>query len=362
MGRDTAAGDTAFEAARSLLVARGADTLEHPGGTLLAHLDRVEARLAAWGARDALRLAGLCHAFYGTDGFARNLLPLERREELAAAIGAEAEELVYLYASCDRDFSYAGLREEDGPFRDRFTSAVRTPTLRRRADFAELTAANELDLAAENPEARARWGGPLLRLFTRWRPLLSEAAFADAREILTLRGAEREAFLDGLERGDVRVGVVSHIASFHVTFVELGGVEGMMNIPEVSWRFYDLPGEIIAEGQELVFEVLDVDRSRDRISLSLKALEPDPLAAFARGGFGGVRTGRVTRTVPSGIFLLLADGVEAYVHHDDLDGRSPRAGDELNFEVRGVNRVTRRVRITLCRPPENPARPTPAPC
>ncbi|MFF8608322.1 S1 RNA-binding domain-containing protein [Streptomyces sp. NPDC015346] len=150
-----------------------------------------------------------------------------------------------------------------------------------------------------------------------------------------------------MERGDVRVGVVSRIASFHVTFVELGGVEGMMNIPEVSWGFYDVPGDVIAEGQELAFEVLAVDRSRDRIFLSLKALEPDPLAAFARGGFGGVRTGRVTRTVPSGVFLLVADGVEAYVDAADLDGGSPRAGDELTFEVTGVNRLTRRVRITL---------------
>ncbi|MFF9911551.1 DUF6817 domain-containing protein [Streptomyces sp. NPDC013457] len=53
----------------------------------LGRLDRVEARLAAWGARDELRVAGLCHAFYGTDGFSEHLLPLEEREVLAAAIG-----------------------------------------------------------------------------------------------------------------------------------------------------------------------------------------------------------------------------------------------------------------------------------
>ncbi|MFD7320113.1 DUF6817 domain-containing protein [Streptomyces sp. NPDC059875] len=338
MGRDKA---------RDLLIAHGADTLHHPGGTLLAHLDRVEARLAAWGARDDLRLAGLCHAFYGTDGFAEHVLPLERRDELAAAIGAEAEALVYFYASCDRAFSYGRLGREDGLFRDRFTGETFTPTGEQKADFAELTAANELDVLQENGALRARHGGGLLKLFTRWRSLLSEAAFKDARETLALKGEEREAFLNGLERGDVVTGVVSVIASFGVTFVELGGVEGMMNIPEVSWGVYDVPGDVIREGQELTFEVLGVDLSRERISLSLKDLEPDPLRAFARAGFGGVRTGRVTKKVPSGVFVLVADGVEALVDRDDLDGRSPQPGDELAFEVTAVNVVTRRVRLTL---------------
>ncbi|MEU3745377.1 MULTISPECIES: DUF6817 domain-containing protein [Streptomyces] len=337
----------AFDAARSLLRACGADILPHPGGTLLAHLERVASRLAAWGAREELRLAGLCHAFYGTDGFAKSLLPLSRRDELAAAIGPEAEELVYFYASCDREFSYPGLPESDGPFRDRFTGAVFVPTGRRRADLAELTAANELDVLQENEELRTRYGGALSRLFTRWSPLLGEAAAEAAREVLTLRGEEREAFLRGLEPGDLRVGVVSKIADFHVTFVDLGGVEGMMNIPEVSWRPFDLPGDVIAEGQELVFQVLGVDESRDRVFLSLKALEPDPMAAFARSGFGGVRTGRVTRLVPFGALVLVADGVEAVVHRDDLDARTPREGDELTFEVTAVNLVTRRVRIAL---------------
>ncbi|MET9435991.1 DUF6817 domain-containing protein [Streptomyces sp. NPDC006551] len=339
MGRDTAA--------RNLLIARGADRLEHPGGTLLTHLERVEARLAGWGARDELRLAGLCHAFYGTDGFPEGLLPLDRRDVLAEAIGAEAEELVHFYASCDRKVSYAGMAEEGGAFRDRFTEETHTPGWGRRADFAELTAANELDLAVENPEFRAEWGGPLLRLFTRWRSLLSEAAFTDARETLTLKGEEREAFLNGLERGDVLTGVVSHIASFHVTFVELGGMEGTMNISEVAWGAYDTPGDVISEGQEFPFEVLGVDMGREKIFLSRKSLEPDPLRAFARGGFGGVRTGRVTKRLPSGVFVLVADGVEALVDRDDLDGRAPQPGDELTFEVTAVNVATQRVRIAL---------------
>jgi hypothetical protein len=166
------------------LASRGAAGIPHPGGTLLAHLDRVHALLAQWGARPALRRAGLCHAFYGTDGFAAALGDPSRRDELAAIAGDEAERLVYLYASCDRRFSYPHLATPAGPFRDRFTGAVRRPALSQRRDFAELTVANELDIAAVNPDLRAQAGPALLGLFTSWRNLLSQAAWQSVQTTL----------------------------------------------------------------------------------------------------------------------------------------------------------------------------------
>ncbi|MFF0214414.1 DUF6817 domain-containing protein [Streptomyces vinaceus] len=210
--------------ALALLRELGAGRLDHPGGTLLAHLERVHARLGVWGARPALRLAGLCHAFYGTDGFATALLPVGRRAELAAVIGAEAEEIVYFYASCDRAASYPTLAADvatDDPsdvppdvlpevppdvpsgrsrgagaadgeavpsvapaFRDRFTGHVHCPDRQSRRDFAELTAANELDLARIDPAFRAAHGPGLLALFTRVRGLLTEPAWQDCRAVL----------------------------------------------------------------------------------------------------------------------------------------------------------------------------------
>jgi hypothetical protein len=161
-----------------LLESAEADRIEHPGGTLLAHLKRVSALLESWNARPALVSAGLCHAFYGTDGFAVSLLDLERRSVLSEAIGEEAEALVYFYASCDRKASYQGLVHGDGVFVDRFTGEQLRPGLEQRRDFAELTAANELDIAVVSPEMRSRYGSSLLALFTRWRPLLSEPARA----------------------------------------------------------------------------------------------------------------------------------------------------------------------------------------
>lgn len=76
-------------AAQALLHARGANNMEHPGGTLFAHLGRVRTMLAEWGADEDVQLAGLCHAAYGTDGFAVALLALNERPVLAEAIGRE---------------------------------------------------------------------------------------------------------------------------------------------------------------------------------------------------------------------------------------------------------------------------------
>ncbi|MGW5655895.1 DUF6817 domain-containing protein [Streptomyces humi] len=163
----------------------GAAEISHPGGTLLVHLQRVQDRLAAWGARPALQLAGLCHAFYGTDGFPAALLSLDRRAELAEVIGAEAEEIVYLYASCDRKATYPALADPGAVFRDRFTGRDRVPGPRLCRDFAELSAANELDLACVDPAFHERWAAALLTLFTRFRPLLSEPAWTSCRTVLT---------------------------------------------------------------------------------------------------------------------------------------------------------------------------------
>ncbi|MET9611011.1 DUF6817 domain-containing protein [Streptomyces sp. NPDC006512] len=172
-------------AARHLLEELGAASTEHPGGTLGAHLHRVQQRLDRWEARPALQLAGLCHAFYGTDGFATAPMPLGHRATLVEVIGVEAEAIVYLYASCDREASYPTLAEPGAAFRDRFTGSTFTPTLQQRSDFAELTAANELDVAHVDAGFRASYGASLLALFTRLRPLLSPSAWQDCVTVLT---------------------------------------------------------------------------------------------------------------------------------------------------------------------------------
>jgi hypothetical protein len=166
----------AWVAAEQLLHQRGAAGLEHPGGTLLAHLDRVAALLTDWLAPEPVRLAGLCHAAYGTDGFDTALLRLDERTVLADAIGAEAETLVYLYGSCDRAAAYSQLAEAQVCFVDRFTGAQHVPSAPVLRAFVEITAANELDVIDHNPELARQDGTRLARVFASAGRHLSKAA------------------------------------------------------------------------------------------------------------------------------------------------------------------------------------------
>jgi len=126
---------------------RGAAEIEHVNGRLLDHLERTEGRLRSWGCSETVSVAGLCHAAYGTDGFATALMGLDERNLLSAAVGRDVEALVYLYASCDRGFVYPSLAK--GAvfcFRDRYTTQVLSPSDRQIQDFVDLTLANEGDV------------------------------------------------------------------------------------------------------------------------------------------------------------------------------------------------------------------------
>lgn len=157
--------DTWRAAAEKLLRARGAEHIAHPGGTLLAHLDRVAALLAQWRAPVPVQLAGLCHAAYGTDGFATALLRLDERALLAQTIGSEAEQLVYLYASCDREQLYPQLAGPAADFADRFTGTRHVPPAPALRAFVEITAANELDVVRYNRQLADQHGADLAALF-----------------------------------------------------------------------------------------------------------------------------------------------------------------------------------------------------
>jgi hypothetical protein len=163
--------------ARELLIARGAAELPHPGGTLLAHLERVHATLRAWAEPDHVALAGLTHAAYGTDGFPHALLDLTERELLRDAVGEAAEQLVFVYGGCDRGVVYPRLGEPSPAFRNRFTDRDDHLDASGLSAFAAITAANEIDVATHNPEVLARHRDGLWTLFGRLRRHLPDPAW-----------------------------------------------------------------------------------------------------------------------------------------------------------------------------------------
>ncbi len=146
---------------------------------------------------------------------------------------------------------------------------------------------------------------------------------------------QRQEFLTSLEKGEVRTGTVSSIVNFGA-FIDLGGVDGLVHVSELSWKHVDHPSEVVEVGQEVRVEVLDVDLERERVSLSLKATQEDPWLQFARRhGVGDVIEGRVTKLVPFGAFVEVDEAIEGLVHISELaEHHVDRAEDELTVHDR----------------------------
>jgi small subunit ribosomal protein S1 len=164
----------------------------------------------------------------------------------------------------------------------------------------------------------------------------------------------RSDFLNKLAKGQVRSGVVSSIVNFGA-FVDLGGVDGLVHVSELSWKHIDHPSEVVEVGQEVTVEVLDIDLDRERVSLSLKATQEDPWRQFARThAIGQVVPGKVTKLVPFGAFVRVQDGIEGLVHiselaerHVEIPEQVVQVGDELLVKVIDIDLERRRISLSL---------------
>jgi small subunit ribosomal protein S1 len=164
----------------------------------------------------------------------------------------------------------------------------------------------------------------------------------------------RSTFLNKLERGQVRNGVVSSIVNFGA-FVDLGGVDGLVHVSELSWKHIDHPQEVVAVGDEVTVEVLEVDMDRERVSLSLKATQEDPWQTFARThALGQIVPGKVTKLVPFGAFVRVEDGIEGLVHiselavrHVDLAEQVVSVNDDVFVKVIDIDLERRRISLSL---------------
>jgi small subunit ribosomal protein S1 len=147
---------------------------------------------------------------------------------------------------------------------------------------------------------------------------------------------------------------VSSIVNFGA-FVDLGGVDGLVHVSELSWKHIDHPSEVVEVGQEVEVEVLDVDLDRERVSLSLKATQEDPWRQFARThAIGQVVPGRVTKLVPFGAFVRVDEGIEGLVHiselaerHVEIPEQVVTVGDEIMVKVIDIDLERRRISLSL---------------
>jgi small subunit ribosomal protein S1 len=164
----------------------------------------------------------------------------------------------------------------------------------------------------------------------------------------------RQNFLTQLQKGQIRKGVVSSIVNFGA-FVDLGGVDGLVHVSELSWKHIDHPSEVVEVGQEVTVEVLDVDMDRERVSLSLKATQEDPWQAFARTHqIGQIVPGKVTKLVPFGAFVRVDDGIEGLVHiselaerHVEIPEQVVQVGKDVMVKVIDIDLDRRRISLSL---------------
>lgn len=164
----------------------------------------------------------------------------------------------------------------------------------------------------------------------------------------------RSSFLNDLKKGQIRKGVVSSIVNFGA-FVDLGGVDGLVHVSELSWKHVEHASEVVHVGQEVTVEVLSVELDRERVSLSLKATQEDPWQVFARThAIGQFTPGKVTKTVPFGAFVRVADGIEGLVHISELSGRHVElaeqvvsVGQEVFVKIIDIDLDRRRISLSL---------------
>lgn len=135
------------------------------------------------------------------------------------------------------------------------------------------------------------------------------------------RRSQRERLLAELKAGDTLVGQVSGLAEFGA-FVDLGGADGLVHLSELSWKKVSHPSEVLQVGDKVKVYVLGVDRERERISLSLRQLEPDPWERIGeRYKEGQLVQGTITKLTDFGAFARLDEGVEGLIHISELAER-----------------------------------------
>ncbi|MDP3488044.1 MAG: 30S ribosomal protein S1, partial [Bacillota bacterium] len=166
---------------------------------------------------------------------------------------------------------------------------------------------------------------------------------------------------DGLVPGELRDGVVQRLTDFGA-FVDLGGVDGLVHVSEISWQRVAHPSEALAEGQNVKVKILGVDKEKGRVSLSIKQGEGDPWTKVGNMFVPGqVVPGKIVRTASFGAFVEIAPGIEGLVHISQLsydrverteDAVTP--GEEVSVKILSIVPEDHRVSLSIKEATERP--------
>ena len=171
-----------------------------------------------------------------------------------------------------------------------------------------------------------------------------------------LREQKLSELMNDVEVGQIRSGTVRHFTKFGA-FVDLGGADGLIHISELSHHKVEHPSDVLQLGEEIEVYVLKIDRKRQRIGLSLKALQPDPWQTVDKIYYiDQLVSGTVTNVVDFGAFVVLGNGIEGLIHVSELadppvdnphDVVQP--GDTVVVRILGIDAARRRIELSLKR-------------
>ena len=176
------------------------------------------------------------------------------------------------------------------------------------------------------------------------------------------RLAGKQKLLDEIETGQLRKGVVKNIADFGV-FVDLGGLDGLLHISDLSWGRISHPSEVLHLDQEIECVVLSVDKEKEKVSLGLKQKTPSPWESVEeRYPINARVKGKVVNVMNYGVFVRLEDGIEGLVHISEMSWTKRlnhpsellKLGDEIEVVVLSVNREKQEISLGLKQTETNP--------
>ena len=183
------------------------------------------------------------------------------------------------------------------------------------------------------------------------------------RAILEESRAEQRAELVGqLAEGETREGVVKNITDYGA-FVDLGGIDGLLHVTDMSWRRVSHPSQVLAVGDTVKVKIVRINPDTQRISLGMKQLQEDPWsAAAAKYTIGTRHTGTVTNIADYGAFIELEEGVEGLVHVSEMSwtkknihpGKIVSTSQEVEVEVLEVDEEKRRISLGIKQCQDNP--------
>ena len=183
------------------------------------------------------------------------------------------------------------------------------------------------------------------------------------RELLEAdRADKRSTLLKDMEKGSIRTGVVKNITDFGA-FIDLGGLDGLLHITDMSWKRISHPSEMLEIGQKIEAVILDIDNVKERVSLGLKQKTENPwIKIDEKYPVGATIKGRVVNIMPYGAFVEISEGVEGLIHVSEMSwtkrvtkaGEILSVGEEVEAVVLDIQKDQKKISLGLRQTTQNP--------